>query len=226
MKLYELCGKRTDLAFSPYCWRIKMALKHKGLDFDTHASKFTDKSAFAPSGSETVPVIQDGETWVSDSWDIAVYLDEKYPNKPLFSCDQSKAQAHFINTWSVLSVLLPIFKMLVADIYDLVDPDDKKYFRETREPRLGMTIEETRDHRDKVLGLLHKNLRPLELTLAKQSFLSGDTPAYADYAIFGAFQWARQVSTFEIVPTDSPITAWRDRMLDLFDGYARSAPTV
>lgn len=226
MILFELCGKREDLAFSPYCWRIKMALKHKGLDFETHASKFTDKSAFAASGSKTVPVIKDGENWVSDSWDIAVYLDDKYPKNPLFACGQAQAQASFINTWSVLSVLLPIFKMLVADIYDLVDPMDQSYFRETREPRLGMTLEETRAQKHKVLGQFHKNLRPLELTLATQPFLSGAEPAYADYSVFGAFQWARQVSSFEIVPDDSPIMAWRERMLDLFDGYARSASTV
>src|SRR5881394_4497405 len=35
IKLYDLAGAEDDRRFSPYCWRVKMALKHKGLDFET-----------------------------------------------------------------------------------------------------------------------------------------------------------------------------------------------
>jgi glutathione S-transferase len=226
MILYELCGENEEIAFSPYCWRTKMALKHKGLDFEALPSNFTKKEGFADSGSKTVPVIKDGDKWLSDSWHIAKYLDKKYPENPLFACDQAMAQAKFINDWTVMETLMPIFKMLVADINDILGPDDQAYFRETREPKLGMTLEETRTLREDVLKQFHDNLKPLQMTLTTQDFISGDEPAYADYIVFGSFQWARQVSAFEILDEDTPVGEWRERMLDLFDGYARKAPTV
>ena len=42
--------------------------------------------------------------------------------------------------------------------------------------------------------------------------------------MFGAFQWARAISDFEVLAADDPVRAWRGRMLDLFGGLARRAP--
>ena len=39
--LYDLAGAEDDRRFSPYCWRIRMALKHKGLEFETLAWRFS-----------------------------------------------------------------------------------------------------------------------------------------------------------------------------------------
>ncbi|MEL7230464.1 MAG: glutathione S-transferase family protein, partial [Pseudomonadota bacterium] len=30
LKLYELCSADADHLFSPHCWKIRMALAHKG----------------------------------------------------------------------------------------------------------------------------------------------------------------------------------------------------
>jgi hypothetical protein len=49
-------------------------------------------------------------------------------------------------------------------------------------------------------------------------------PAYADYVVFGAFQWARAISDFEVLAADDPVRIWRSRMLDLFGGLARRGP--
>ena len=35
--------------------------------------------------------------------------------------------------------------------------------------------------------------------------------------------WPRTVSPFELLEADDPVYAWRERMLDLFDGMARKA---
>ena len=32
--------------------------------------------------------------------------------------------------------------------------------------------------------------------------MCGSTPAYADYVVFGAFQWARAISDFEVLAAD------------------------
>ena len=46
-------------------------------------------------------------------------------------------------------------------------------------------------------------------------------PAYADYIVFSLLQWARIVSTFEVIEGADAIAAWRERMLDLYGGLAR-----
>ena len=61
LKLYELVGADPSRPFSPYCWRTRMALAHKGLSAETIPWCFTEKSAIAPHGSEKVPVLLDGE---------------------------------------------------------------------------------------------------------------------------------------------------------------------
>src|SRR5947207_15493321 len=86
IKLYDLAGAEDDRRFSPYCWRVKMALKHKGLDFETVPWRFTEKEALAPYKSATVPVLVDGSNSVYDSWAIALYLDEVYPSDRKSAC--------------------------------------------------------------------------------------------------------------------------------------------
>ena len=43
IKLYDLAGADPDLRFSPYCWRVKMAIAHKGLPCETIPWRFSDK---------------------------------------------------------------------------------------------------------------------------------------------------------------------------------------
>ena len=56
-------------------------------------------------------------------------------------------------------------------------------------------------------------------------FLGGAGPNYADYIVFGAFQWARVVSPFKLLMEDDPVYAWRERLFDAFDGLARKSPS-
>ena len=54
IKLYDLTGAEDDRRFSPYCWRVKMALMHKGLAFDTIPWRYTEKDKIEFTGSTTV----------------------------------------------------------------------------------------------------------------------------------------------------------------------------
>jgi glutathione S-transferase len=67
-----------------------------------------------------------------------------------------------------------------------------------------------------------KLLDPARAVMRAQPFLSGANPAYADYILFSLFQWARIVSTFEVLEPKDALAAWRERMLDLFGGLART----
>ena len=225
--MYDLAGADPALRFSPYCWRTRMALAHKGLPVETVPWRFTDKAALAFSGQGRVPVIRDGDTVVSDSWSIAEYLEDTYPDRPsLFRGDGGRAHARFINTWADDVMLGGIARLILRDLLDVVAPQDKAYFREAREARFGMTLEAVQEGREARVVAFRASLLPLRLVLGKQAWLGGDAASYADYIIFGTLQWPRCSSRFELLATDDPIAAWRERMLDLFDGLGRKASTA
>ncbi len=224
LTLYDLAGAEADRRFSPYCWRAKMALAHKGLAVETIPWRFTEKDAIAFSNQGRVPVLVDGERWVNDSWAIAEYLDNAYPDRPsLFGGPAGKALMRFHANWSDGFLHPGMLKLVVLDIFNHLDPKDRDYFRKSREERLGKTLEEVVADRDQGVVAFRNGLLPLRLTLKVQKFLGGDQPLYADYAVFGGFQWCRCVSDFKLLAPDDPIYAWRQRMLELFNGLAGKA---
>ncbi|WP_262693093.1 glutathione S-transferase N-terminal domain-containing protein [Kordiimonas aquimaris] len=224
LTLFELSGARPEIRFSPYVWRIKMMLEHKGLDYDTKTVTFTNKSALEGSGLNRVPVIKYGEKWVSESLDIARYLDATFPEKPLFESPLAAEQAVILNNWMDQNILMPVFMMIVADIHDTLDAESQVYFRETREPRIGCTIESTRSARDERRESFKASLAPIEAILANHDYLSGSVPAFADHCLMGPVMFAHIPSSFDPFAGSIPIQAWRERMFDQYGSFARKAP--
>lgn len=201
-----------------------MALAHKGLMTDERlAVKFSDKSPIAFSGQERIPVLTDGDTWIAGSFEIACYLEDTYTDRPcLFGGARSRAVTNFINEWAQ-DLWSPVLTMLARDAWDHVHADDRDCFRQVREERFGDTLENLQAGRDYRVHAFRDQLTALRVTLNAQPFLCGASPAYADYIVFGLFQFARCVSAFPLIEKDDPIYAWRESILDLFDGLARQA---
>lgn len=223
LKLYELVGA-DDRRFSPYCWRVRMALAHKGLEAELIPTCFTEKDKIAFSKQDKVPVLVDGETVVSDSFEIACYLEDAYPDRPsLFGGAVGCAEARFINHWVITAVHGPLLPIVIKDILDHVDTKDRAYFRDSRTKRLGAPLEDIQAGREARLPEFRANLAPFRALLAEQPYMCGAVPAFGDYILFGAFQWVRVISPFQLLERDDPVYAWRRRMLDLFDGLAEGA---
>jgi len=222
--LYDLAGTEADRRFSPFCWRIRMALAHKELPVDTIAWRFTEKETLSPTGQGRVPVIVDTGRWVSDSWVIANYLEDTYPERPsLFGGSAGRAVTRFVQGWTDTMLHPGLLRFLVLDVWRHVHEKDKAYFRKSREERFGSTLEAFTAGREDRLPAFRQSLQPLRSLLEAQPFLGGDKPLYADYTVFGAFQWARGISAFKLLEPDDPVAAWRERMLDLFGGLARES---
>jgi glutathione S-transferase len=225
LKLFELVGTDETRPFSPYCWRTRMALAHKGLGAESIPWRFTEKAAISPHNSEKVPVLLDGDTAVADSWAIANYLEDSYPDRPsLFGGDGGRAMGRMLNWWGDVMVIGGMFPLIVADIVGHLRPVDQVYFRQSREARFGKPLEEVVANRDDNVENFRKGLDPMRLTLKTQAFLGGAAANYADYIVFGGFQWARAVSPFSLLKPNDPVYAWRETMLDAFEGMARKSP--
>jgi glutathione S-transferase len=222
IQLYELVGA-DDRRFSPFCWRTRMALAHKGLGSEVIPCRFTEKDKTAFSGQGRVPVIRDGERTVFDSWDIACYLEETYPDRPsLFGCDLGRGLARFLNVWTDQQLHLALIRLVINDVYEHIDPVDRGYFLESRTERFGKSPSEMQTRSEEDVAHLQATLAVIRGALNDQPFLSGKRPAYGDYIVFGAFQWVRSISPYVVLEKDDTIYAWRERMLDLYDGLARS----
>lgn len=227
LKLYELAGADPELRFSPHCWKTRMALAHKGLEAERVAWRFTEKDAIAFSGQGLVPVLVDEDETICDSWNIALHLEERFPDRPsLFGGAAAIPLASFVNAWADTTLAPAISRIILVDIHGLVHEKDRDYFRTSREQRLGKSLEAFVADQPARLEDLRRMLLPFRHMLGKQPFIAGDKPAYADYCVFGMFMWARCVSAVELVTEDDPVWAWRERLLDAFGGFARSAPRV
>src|SRR4051812_12760581 len=139
--MYDLAGADPDVRFSPYCWRARFALAHKGLPVETVPWRFTDGDVIAFSGQGKGPVIRDEGKVVSDRWAIAEYLEEQVPAPTLFGGVGGRAHATFINAWADSVMVGGIARLIVRDLLDVIDPKDSDYFRPSREARFGSSLE-------------------------------------------------------------------------------------
>jgi glutathione S-transferase len=113
--------------------------------------------------------------------------------------------------------------LIARDVLEAAHPDDRTYFRESMEKLYKRTLEEVQEGREDRVKGLYRTLDPIRTTFRKgQDFISGDAPGYADYVVFSQFQWARVTSPFKLLDADDAVFAWRERMLDLYDGFARN----
>jgi glutathione S-transferase len=86
---------------------------------------------------------------------------------------------------------------------------------------LKMTIEEAREKRAEAMSRLTRVLEPMQALLKRQRWIAGEHPAYADYILFSLFQWARIMSPQEVLQPGDPLHGWRQRVLDLHEGFAK-----
>ncbi len=171
-----------------------------------------------------MPVLVENGRWVADSWVIANHLEDTYPDRrSLFGGAAGRALSRFYNNWAD-SVLNPeLIRLTLLDIFRHLDDRDKDYFRRSREERFKTSLESVAADREQRVEGVRQSLTPLRLTLQTQPFLGGEAPLYADYIVFGAFQWVRCISEFAVLAVEDPIAAWRQRLLGLFGGLAGKA---
>ncbi|WP_431305220.1 glutathione S-transferase family protein [Sediminicoccus sp. BL-A-41-H5] len=224
-QLFELTGTDPARRFSPFCWRSRMALAHKGLEAEIIPWRFTENERLVAHGGKTVPILLDGDATLTDSWDIALHLERAYPDAPALF--QGAPETYrFIAAWTDTVLSAGVARLIVSDIVALLGPKEAAYFTESREKRFGMPLAQVTAGREARLPEFRASLGPLRRTLTQQPFLGGAAPDYADYIVFGSFMWARIVSPLALLAPDDVVFAWRERLLDLHGGLARAVPAM
>lgn len=224
MKLYELCGADRDVCFSPYVWRVKYFLAHKGVSYETVPLHFVEKSEIDGAGAYSFPTIGEGGKLIKDSFNILQYLDDKYPEKKIFATETELAQASALLAVIDKTILPSIFSFVALDVWEQLDEASQVYFRSTREAVIGQTLESFVAKREERLEAFLPKLDFLRAPLVDFPFLSGKTPGWLDYTLMGTFMWVHTISDFQILPEDDALFAWHERMRDLWDGKFRNVP--
>ena len=211
---------------SPFSWRTRYALAHKGVPFEVRPVRFADVETIRNlSGQHLTPILKHGDDVVHETWDIACYLEEQFPDRPsLFGGEIGRGIAHFINAWSETQLGPPLRRVIYADFPAVLDSVDRAYFRASRERALGMSLEDACADPESKLTAFQEACAPLARVLTAQPYICGAAPAYGDYIVFSMFQMARLGSPKEVIAEGSPIATWRTHMIALFDDLGDRFP--
>jgi glutathione S-transferase len=89
------------IPFSTNVERVSLALAHKGLDVEYVEVEPDDRSRVREiSGQDRVPVLVEDERVVADSTAIFEYLEDRYPDPPLYPLDEARrAEARLFVDW-------------------------------------------------------------------------------------------------------------------------------
>ena len=223
--MYERIGHEGRRP-SPFSWRIRYALAHKGLEPEFRHVRFADvDTILRVSGQHFVPVLTDGDQIIHDSWNIACHLEDHFADRPsLFAGSGGRGLARMVNHWSDKTLGEAIRRLIAADFIQCLDPGDRVYYRSSREAAFGCTLEEYCADRPRWLDHFSAVTAPLEQTLSQQPYVTGATAGYADYILFSVFQYARLGCPDEFLAEGTALRRWRDGLVQAFDGLGDRYP--
>lgn len=223
--MYERVGFQERRP-SPFSWRVRYALAHKGVEVAFRPTRFADVETIRRlSGQHFVPIIVDGDVVVHDSLAIAMYLERRFPERPsLFGGPAGMAMTRLINQGALAALGPAIRGLISADFIYCLAPEDRAYFRRSREAMSECTLETLCADRGRWEAALMEAAAPLEQTLGAQPFECGDGPGYADYLLFSVFQYARLGCPREVLGGLPAVWRWRDGLVARFDGLGDRFP--
>ncbi|KAI0058411.1 hypothetical protein BV25DRAFT_1830058 [Artomyces pyxidatus] len=210
--LYDIPGSATpDVAWSSNVWRTRYVLHIKGLAYKTIWVEYPDiaptlKGLDAdPTGTRdgaplyTLPVIHDPTTGalVSDSLQIALYLDAQYPDTPqLLKAPTRALQIAFLHTFVLPRLREPPVPLVINSSANQLSPSSEEWFRRSRVAMFGRPLEEIArepGEREVLLKRLIDAMLDLGSWKGDSPFLGGEEVNYADVMVAGMLQWLRRV---------------------------------
>jgi glutathione S-transferase len=185
---------------SPYSEKVRLILDYKGLEYQKIevTPGVGQVEIYRISGQKQLPVLKDGSTIIADSTEIALYLDRKYPDKPLLPSDPiARSQCLILEEWADESLAkkakLPFLDYLRQDasLRSVILPSQTPDFVKTLLSSvpgeffefLGSGIGINRELISSASKKLRDALENLSIILSSRSFLVGDQLTLADLTV-------------------------------------------
>lgn len=187
---------------SQYSEKVRFILDYKGLDYRKIevTPGVGQIDVFKMSGQRQVPVLKDGDTVLSDSTAIAMYLDRKYPDKPLIpQGSRERGLCLMMEEWADESIGVKSRKALYGalsqnqsfrasflpkdtpDLFKTVVGAFPSELLKVLGAGVGCSPESVKEAKD----ALKQDLEALSLILLESPYLLGDSPCLADFAVAG-----------------------------------------
>ncbi len=230
---------------SHYCEKIRLILDYKGLPYrKVEVTPGVGQiDLYKLSGQRQVPVLKDGAEVIADSTAIAKYLEQRYPERPILPSDpKQRALCLILEEWADESIGLNARKAMLGAFNQ--NPAFRKALLPSSTPDFLKNLVEAlpREALD-VLSVgtgfgpdavkaarqaMQQNLESLSVLLQDNSYLLGDEPTLADFAVAGTSMYIKfPAGNYLNIPgalkdmgvpglADNPayalFWAWRDRI--------------
>ncbi|HEY3730631.1 MAG TPA: glutathione S-transferase family protein [Steroidobacteraceae bacterium] len=155
---------------SPPCWRVALALEFKRLSYNSHLLQFDRQEHKSPqmlamNFRGLLPVLRDDDYVVFESLAILYYLDQKYPDPPIFGRTPQEAGVIMRVICEYQAYAEPPLKQILAGLH------------QRQEPKVDDGLAE-------VMHRVAGEARSIEMRLAHSDWVVGESFSAADMMIY------------------------------------------
>ncbi|KAI6031321.1 hypothetical protein BKA83DRAFT_4198617 [Pisolithus microcarpus] len=208
--LYDISSKLEGNYWSPSTAKPRFVLGYKGLPFRIEWVEYPD---IAPrmkaigarqnkllDGREmyTLPVLDDPNTGalITDSWEIAEYLEKTYPEKSIFP-NKSKGLIRAFDA-ALINLLQPVCKFPILRASEILSERSAEYYIATREAGFKEKLSEFSPEgpkRDEHWAIMERTFNTSKEWYDEEGkkWLMGDTFSYADVITAAFLIWLKRV---------------------------------
>ena len=163
---------------SPFSWRVLLALEHKRLPYESQLLHFDKQEQQSPqmlrlNPRGRVPVLKDGDYVVFESVAVMYYLDEKYPEPPIFGVSPEEAG---------------VIMRVICEFQAYAEPAVLKIVDAIFADRVAEDIDALTD----AMHLVGREARTIEGRLSKEEWIVGTHYSAIDMVIFPWIQVLRR----------------------------------
>jgi glutathione S-transferase len=205
---------------SPYCWRVMLALEHKGLAYDSQAVALDQQEHQSPhmlklNPRGRVPVLRDGDYVVFESVAILYYLDWRFPVRPIFGGDPQEAG---------------VISRVICEYQAYAEPSLMKIVEAVQHGTAPDRVDELTE----AMHIVAREARTIEGRLSKADWIVGLGYSAVDMVVFPGIQLLRRAlahksaaelgARFLPMETNYPALARWIARIESLPGYARACP--
>lgn len=192
---------------SLFSWKTAIALDEKGIAHERDFVAFTQEAGYQPkhpavlaaNPKRQVPVLIDGDLALYDSTVISEYLEELYPNPPLYpATPQERARCRLLELDADEILFAPVRKLLFR-----TEPPHADAATHARHVADGKAAEVE----------ITARFADLDAQLGTRKFFCGETVTVADIALFMTILFTQRLRGPALDPHRN-LAAWYRRLLD------------
>lgn len=226
---------------SPFCDKIRRVLNYKEQEYQTVNFSMADAAKgkikkYYSAGK--LPVIKVHGTILGDSSDIAIYLEKKFPEKPLVPEDpKEKALVHIIEDWADESLYFTetYLRFNVTEnrkkILPEVSKEDGSAMQMLAPVALPLSMKKVLNSQGigrkdlvQVLADLERHITAIENWLGDGDWLVGNQITLADISVYAQLNCINQTPEGSEIINNSPaVKAWFERVATTTENRAVAA---